>query len=283
MHLAAYEDSKAAECFLKVLAAEPGNVAVLKKAAVVLASQPGKQDEANRLVTKAIAIYGPLSAELWDAKGYVLRLAGRYEEALVCLERALQLNPALAQAHWNKGLALNALRRYGPAVLALDRARELAPNEPELDWARGKALYFLGKEEEAFRWLQDEARLAQAGKRALFFRALAAYKAGRYEAALQLFAQAPLGGQANPEDRSDLEAWQGECLLALGRAQDALGHFERALESSVDEPLALHGKAQCLEKLGRGSEVQALYDKALAKDAIYYKQDYFRLKEPRYR
>lgn len=280
--MAAYEDSLAAQCFAKVLEKEPGNVAVLKKQAIVVSALPGRNEEANRLVTKAIAIFGPLSAELWDAKGYVLRVGGKYEEALQCLDRALQLNGELPQAHWNKGLCLNALRRYGPAVLSFDRSQQLAPQEPEIDWARGKALFFLGKEEEAFRWLQDP-KLNGCGPREPFYRGLAAYKTGQFEEALKHFTSAKLGMQANPEDKSDLLSWQGECLLALGRLDQALAQFNAALAVSTDDPLSLHGKATVLSRQGQKAEAQALWDKALAKDSIYYKGDYFRIREPHYR
>jgi tetratricopeptide (TPR) repeat protein len=280
-----YKDSEAAVRFAKILEREPTNIGLLRKQAITICTLPGRYDEANRLATKAISLFGPLSAELWDAKGFVLRAGGKYEEALPCLDRAIQISPQFAQAHWNKALCLNSLRRFGPAVLSFDRAIELLPDVPEIDYGRGRALFFLGKEDEAFRWMTD-ARLVQAGAREPFYRALKAYRAKTYEEALGHLSRASVGQNLNSEDLSDVHSWRGECALALGATEDGLKHFESALAINPKDPLSLHGRGTALLALSRipADQVQKeCFDEALRLDPIYYKSDYFRLKEPKYR
>jgi tetratricopeptide (TPR) repeat protein len=280
-----YKDSEAALRFAKVLEREPTNIGMLRKQAITICTLPGRFDEANRLATKAISLYGPLSAELWDAKGFVLRAGGKYEEALPCLDRSIQISPQFAQAHWNKALCLNALRRFGPAVLSFDRAFELLPDVPEIDFGRGRALFFLGKEEEAFRWMSD-ARLAQAGAREPFYRSLRAFRGKNYEEALRELSRVTVGQNLNSEDLSDVHSWRGECALALLRNEEALSHFEAALTINPNDTLSLHGRGVALLALNRiaSDQVQKeCFDRALALDPIYYKSDYFRIKEPRYR
>jgi tetratricopeptide (TPR) repeat protein len=257
---------------------------MLRKQAITICTLPGRFDEANRLATKAISLYGPLSAELWDAKGFVLRAGAKYEEALTCLDRAIQISPQFAQGHWNKALCLNALRRFGPAILSFDRAIELLPDVPEIDYGRGRALFFLGKEEEAFRWMTD-TRLAQAGSRELFYRGLRSYRGKAYEEALGEFGRATVGQNINAEDISDISSWKGECYLSLGKPREALGSFEEALRLNPNDTLSLHGRGTALIALGESADKAQTecFDRALVLDPIYYKSDYFRIKEPKYR
>jgi len=279
-----YKDSEAAIRFAKILEKEPTNIGMLRKQAITICTLPGRFEEANRLATKAISLFGPLSAELWDAKGFVLRAGAKYEEALTCLDRAIQIQPQFAQGHWNKALCLNALRRFGPAVLSFDRSVELLPDVPEIDYGRGRALFFLGKEDEAFRWMTD-ARLSQAGGREHFYRALRAYRNKAYEEALSYLGKATVGQNINAEDISDLFSWKGECYLSLENFKEALASFDEALRLNPNDTLSLHGRGVALIALGEaaGKAQTECFDRALALDPIYYKSDYFRIKEPRYR
>ena len=54
-----------------------------------------------------------------------LKNLGRYEEALGCCERALQINPEFAEAWSNKGVALYFLKRYAQARQAFEKAAAL--------------------------------------------------------------------------------------------------------------------------------------------------------------
>ena len=65
----------------------------------------------------------------WMEAGIAHSQAGRYAEALDAFDRALQLNPAYAQAYAYKGDALTHLKRYEEALIAYDRALDLKPND----------------------------------------------------------------------------------------------------------------------------------------------------------
>jgi tetratricopeptide (TPR) repeat protein len=64
----------------------------------------------------------------WLQAGIAHSQAGRYAEALDAFDRAIQLNPAYAQAYAYKGDALTHLKRYDEAQIAYDRALELKPS-----------------------------------------------------------------------------------------------------------------------------------------------------------
>ncbi|NJL43417.1 MAG: tetratricopeptide repeat protein, partial [Pseudanabaena sp. SU_2_4] len=89
------------------------------------------------------------SAENFLNRGDSLYEQGRYQEALVYYDRAIQLKPDYAHA-WNKrGNTLNELKRYQEALASFDRALQLVPNYFEAWYNRGNALDELKRFQEA--------------------------------------------------------------------------------------------------------------------------------------
>jgi len=60
-------------------------------------------------------------------KGLSLEAVGKFQEALACYDRALQLNPRFAEAWHSKGAALGSLKRPQEAITCFNRALELNP------------------------------------------------------------------------------------------------------------------------------------------------------------
>ncbi|WP_089936480.1 tetratricopeptide repeat protein [Candidatus Entotheonella palauensis] len=71
--------------------------------------------------------FDPKFAAAWIGKGYSLNKLQYYDDAIVCLNYALELDPKFAVAWDNKGYSLNKLQRYDDALLCLDHALELDP------------------------------------------------------------------------------------------------------------------------------------------------------------
>jgi eukaryotic-like serine/threonine-protein kinase len=53
---------------------------------------------------------------------------GRLEEALTSLNKAIELNPNLAEAWNNRGAVLWSLRRFDEAAASIDRAIQIKPD-----------------------------------------------------------------------------------------------------------------------------------------------------------
>jgi len=85
-----------------------------------------RTDEALDCFDKALDI-NPLLAEAWNNKGGTLRNFGRSEEVLDCYDKALDINPRYADAWNNKGNALYNLRRPDEAILAFQKFIDFAP------------------------------------------------------------------------------------------------------------------------------------------------------------
>ncbi|MFP3206731.1 MAG: tetratricopeptide repeat protein, partial [Hydrogenobaculum sp.] len=95
----------------------------------------------------------------WNNKGDALRNLKRYEEALQCYDKAIQLEPNNALYWNNKGDALRNLKRYEEALQCYDKAIQLEPNNA-LYW-NNKASVFekLKKFNEARRCRLEAERL----------------------------------------------------------------------------------------------------------------------------
>lgn len=66
-----------------------------------------------------------LEAKIWFTKGTNLFHLRKYEEAIVCYDKALEFNPNYAYAWNSKGNALAKLRKSEEAKVCFDKARNI--------------------------------------------------------------------------------------------------------------------------------------------------------------
>jgi tetratricopeptide (TPR) repeat protein len=84
----------------------------------------GKYDEAIKCYDKSIEI-DPDNPVVWNNKGLALNSLGKYDEAIKCYDKIIEIDPNDADAWNSKGLALNSLGNYDEAKKCYDRSREL--------------------------------------------------------------------------------------------------------------------------------------------------------------
>lgn len=89
------------------------------------------------------------TAQQWTDEGNAHVQAQRYEQALICYEQAILLNPNFPGSYYQKGLALIPLRRYEEALAAFDQAIRLAPQVPDAYHQKGVVFDALGRPAEA--------------------------------------------------------------------------------------------------------------------------------------
>lgn len=96
-----------------------------------------------------------------------------------------------------------------------------------------------------------------------FSQALALYQAGRLAEAEKAYLQV-LEAQPNHPDAPFAHNNRGAALKALGRFDEALASYEKAIALKPDYADAFHNRANVLRELKRFDEALASYDKAIS-------------------
>jgi tetratricopeptide (TPR) repeat protein len=167
----------------------------------------------------------------WHIKGYSLNTLGRWEEAILCYDRAIALEPRGFASWSNKGSCLGDLGRWGEALACYDQALAIAPWDSNTWNSKGTCLTRMGRPEEAL---------------ACFDRALDLVP-----------------------DFADAWNNKGSGLEALGRGEEALACADRALSLDPLNAVRWYSKGTHLEHLGRAEEALACADRALALNPLY--------------
>jgi predicted O-linked N-acetylglucosamine transferase (SPINDLY family) len=282
----------AADCFKKVLQAEPRNVAALNLLAVTLTQlqkfsdaetyfrlalneQPNsdatlcnyglvlkalkRPAEAVNRFTEALQLNGG-AAETWNNRGAALNDLKRHDEAVRDFEKAIQLNPRYAEAFCNKGNSLNALARREEALAAFERALALKSDLPEAWLGRAYGLYDKKRYQEAIAAFERALSLNQNLAEAWLGGGNAASALGRYVEALSAYDRALA---LNP-DLAEAKLGRGNVLAEQGRQDDALTAYDDALVLKPDLAEAWLGRGNILTDAKRYDEASATYDQALA-------------------
>jgi tetratricopeptide (TPR) repeat protein len=178
----------------------------------------------------------------------------RIEESIGHLQRAIDLKPDYAEAHYNLGTALERLERRDEAVAAYSRALALAPGERRVlqrlaavthDRASARLEQALqlenaGRLEEALRIYEDAVGIDAS--RAVIHRSIGRVnqKLGRVDAAVAAYGRALRADPASFETHNDL----GVLLAQSGRLREALRHFQEAVKLRPSDPDARRNLAQ---------------------------------------
>jgi tetratricopeptide (TPR) repeat protein/ribosomal protein L40E len=119
----------------------------------------------------------------WYGKGAALIILGRYEDALVSIDRALDINPRNEVAWLNKGNALTKMGRLLDALRSFNAAIKVNPAY-EVAWNnKGNALARLGRYEEALRCYEKALELDPDYRGAWVNKGYVLAKLGRYDEA----------------------------------------------------------------------------------------------------
>jgi tetratricopeptide (TPR) repeat protein len=115
-------------------------------------------DEAIGCYQKALEI-NPNFAEAHNNLGTTLNSQGRLDEAIGCFQKALKINPYFAEAHNNLGTALYSQGRLDEAIREFQEVLRLKPDRAETHCNLGFVLGKQGRLDEAIREFQEALRL----------------------------------------------------------------------------------------------------------------------------
>ncbi|MDX2229863.1 MAG: tetratricopeptide repeat-containing serine protease family protein [Leptolyngbyaceae cyanobacterium bins.349] len=195
----------------------------------------GQFEEALLALNQATQLNPSLHAAWYD-RGNVLFALQRPLEALDSYDRAIQLKPDLYSVWRDRGVLLAVLTKFDAALGSFDRATGLKPDDFVLWYMRGN---LLNKD------LRDYPGAIASYDRALTIhpnfadawmgKGRALHELGRYDAALAAFTR------SLQLDSTLTVAWilQGRTLSVMGRPADAIASVQRALQLKPNDPEAL--------------------------------------------
>lgn len=190
----------------------------------------GRIEEALSLYDQVLSINDQIS-EIWKNKSTALLKLDRYEEALACSERAIELGKLIAKRtgntkseeidlmSWtNKIAALSQMKRYQEALAACDEALKLDPNFPRFWNNKGAVLLHLNRLNDALKCAERALEIDSFYDKALFLK--------------------------------------GQILYNLGKSKEALIAFENLLSINPRDVNVLLYKAFCLMEREKGNQDQ---------------------------
>ena len=210
----------------------------------------GKYDDAINAFDKAIEL-NPQLADAWNNKGIALKAQNKYDEAIVASDKAIELNPRLAKTWYNKGLALGNQGKYDEAIQVYNRAIEIDPKDADVCYNKGMALRLLGRTTKA------DATLAHA-KRKLNSKGNDLFDLEKYAEAIKAY------DIALAADPKYVNAWinKGTAFFRLDRYDEAIAAFNQVIKMDPKHADAWHRKGVVLKKMGRKVAADDAFAKA---------------------
>lgn len=190
-----------------------------------------KLEEALNSVARFIPVMEPENEDSLISRGESLSDSDRYEEALVCFNKAIDMNPQNIDSLLNKGWLLGKLGDHEEALACYNKALDIKPND-ELAWYnKGNRLSDLGKHEEALECYNRVLDLTPTDALAWCNKGNRLKDLERYEEAAACF------NQAIQFNFTDAEAWYNKaiCLEILGQKEEAESCLKQARELGFPE------------------------------------------------
>ncbi|MFQ6050085.1 MAG: MBL fold metallo-hydrolase [Candidatus Hydrothermarchaeota archaeon] len=121
----------------------------------------------------------------WIDAGIALADSGLFEEAIYCLDKALEEDPRSQEALGLKGSCLTDIGRNEEAIECFDKILEIREDEAAFH-GKGMALMRLGKFEEALNCFDEALKINPDFREAAFGKGLVLSKLGRHEEAMKI-------------------------------------------------------------------------------------------------
>lgn len=200
---------------------------------------------ADAIAPLEVAARGNHDPQIETMLGIVLRQAGRIDDALSWLKRAVKRRPPHAQAFYEYGCLLSFLYRDDEAVEAFNRGLDVAPLMPQLSVRLGYVLLRHKRHAEAKTAFGRALANSAGSPEALFGLAKVHQAVGDNAAAAGYFRQCLM---SRPND-ADMWLQLGYCLLELG---DRAAGYECFRTATRGDPQHYGNALSALVKSGRG-------------------------------
>jgi tetratricopeptide (TPR) repeat protein len=188
-------------------------------------------------------------------RGITLANLGQNQKAINDYNKALELKHDAYEVHRMRGLALANLERNEEAVASYEQALEINPDFYQAWHSRGLALKHLGRYADAIESYSHALEIKPDYVKARTdcnFALFLLLESGQYESLAAIQARDP-------------ETWRsrGIALSNLGRGEEAIESFDRAIQLKDSNPETWRYRGITLGNLGRGEEAIESFDRAI--------------------
>lgn len=219
----------------------------------------GKYEEAVVNYEKALEI-DPYYFDAWLAKGNAFLNQGvLYNEALQCYNKALEIDSHSAIAWYNKGLALWYLNKLDDALKSEDAALKLDGTLSDAWNVKGSICVALRRYNEAIKYSDKALELNPNAAYPWRNKGAAFEGLKNYKEAIRHYDKVL---KLYPEF---VNAWidKGYVLFKLQKYEQAITYYDKALELDRNSDLAHQSKSAALLKLDRNDEALDYVDKGI--------------------
>ncbi len=207
-------------------------------------------------------IIGDLNDEKeWINWGHSFHELERYEEALDCYNKAIEIKPDYEYAWLNKIKTLNSLKRYEEALECFNKAIEKFRHGKSSLWDISFSYATGGRYQEALECYNHALEINPDNKGALWGNSFIYIDMMRYEDALECYSKL---AEIDPDDE---EAWEkkGLTLLKMERYEEAVECFSKLIKIDPSEH-AFENKGLALLNLGHYEEALECFNKTIKID-----------------
>ncbi len=173
-------------------------------------------------------------ADVFVAQAVLAYEDKRYEEALLRLREALELDPENVDALYYTGLVLIAQQKSEAAVEPLDKALEKAPADLSILFQLGVAYFSLGQYEKAAPVLTQVFNARPQANNVGYYVGFMRYRQKDYQGAIAAFTA---GASTDPDIQQLTRFYAGLALAILGLPERAIAELEEAKRIRTVSPL----------------------------------------------
>jgi tetratricopeptide (TPR) repeat protein len=236
-------------------------------------TQKNKRAAAERLYSQGVALLSrddfqralpffekavetdPAYAEAWYQAGYAYGVLGRHADSLKASKTAAKLRPDWAETYINIGASSYSLGQYKEAAEAYRQAIRLEDDKADTQYALGLTLEKLNRTDEEALAYRRALALNPGHAGAMERLGLAYVKLKRWADAFAWFDQLKV---YKPDGKT--YNYIGETLFELGKHEDAAEAFSTAVNYSPDLEKARYNLGRTHLKLGNTALAQAQYE-----------------------
>jgi tetratricopeptide (TPR) repeat protein len=207
----------------------------------------------------------PNDAEAHYNLGNTLKVIGRIEDAETSYKKAIAIKPEYAEAHSNLGITLQTLGRLEDAKTSYKKAIAIKPDLAEAHYNLGNTLKDLGRLEDAETSYKKAIAIKPEYAEAHSNLGNTLNELGRLKDAAVSYNKAIAIKPEFAEAHSNL----GNTLKDLGRLEDAETSYKKAIAFKPEFAEAHYNLGNTLQEFGRLADAEASYSKAIAIESEY--------------